>query len=64
MTGISNRTGIIWYYALCMDVVLDTCYRVITYEECENFYLDETSSFRSPVNSNASSRFYANMWLW
>lgn len=64
MTKIDNKTGIIWYYALSMDVALDTCYNIVSYEECENFCLDESSSFKSPENVNASSRFYANMWLW
>lgn len=64
MVQINNRTGIIWFYALSIDVVLDTCYKVVTYEECEHFYLNETTTFKSQIYSNASLRFCANMWLW
>lgn len=60
-----DENGLIWYYALAMDLLLDTCHSIITYEECFNFYLElVTSSHYNDKNQEAVSRFIANFWLW
>lgn len=60
-----DENCLIWYYALSMDLLLDTCHSLITYEECFNFYLElVTSSHYNDKNQEAVSRFIANFWLW
>lgn len=60
-----DQNGLIWYYALAMDLLLDTCHSIITFEECFNFYLElVTSSYYIDKNREAVSRFIANFWLW
>lgn len=60
-----EENGLIWYYALAMDLLLDTCHSIITYEECYKFYLElVTSSHFVDKNQEAVSRFIANFWLW
>jgi hypothetical protein len=61
----NDENGLIWYYTLAMDLLLDTCHSIITYEECFNFYLElVTSSHYIDKNQEAVSRFIANFWLW
>lgn len=60
-----DENCLIWYFALAMDLLLDTCHSIITYEECFNFYLELiTSSHYIDKNQEAVSRFIANFWLW
>lgn len=60
-----DENCLIWYFALAMDLLLDTCHSIITYEECFKFYLELiTSSHYIDKNQEAVSRFIANFWLW
>lgn len=60
-----DRSGIIWFYALAMDLILDTCHAIVSYEECYQFHLElVTSSNHGDVNDEAMERFFANFWLW
>uniref|UniRef100_A0A182QFI7 Uncharacterized protein n=1 Tax=Anopheles farauti TaxID=69004 RepID=A0A182QFI7_9DIPT len=58
------RTGHIWYYAICMDVLLDTSCCVESYRRCENFYFKNRESFLAQRDTFASARLFANLWLW
>uniref|UniRef100_A0A182SVP6 Guanylate cyclase domain-containing protein n=1 Tax=Anopheles maculatus TaxID=74869 RepID=A0A182SVP6_9DIPT len=58
------RTGHIWYYAICLDVLLDTSCCIESYRRCENFYFKNRESFLTQRNSFASARLFANLWLW
>uniref|UniRef100_A0A182YM95 Guanylate cyclase domain-containing protein n=1 Tax=Anopheles stephensi TaxID=30069 RepID=A0A182YM95_ANOST len=58
------RTGHIWYYAICLDVLLDTSCCIESYRRCENFYFKNRESFLAQRNSFASARLFANLWLW
>lgn len=59
----NNKNGLIWYYAMAMDLILDTCHGIITYEECLNFYFAQISTEHN-LNGEAVRRFIANLWLW
>jgi hypothetical protein len=61
-----DRNGMIWFYALAMDLTLDTCQTiVVSYEECYKFHLElATSSHGDGVSDEAIGRFLANFWLW
>uniref|UniRef100_A0A182M8Z2 Guanylate cyclase domain-containing protein n=1 Tax=Anopheles culicifacies TaxID=139723 RepID=A0A182M8Z2_9DIPT len=58
------RTGQIWYYAICLDVLLDTSCCIESYRRCENFYFKNRESFLTQRNGFASARLFANLWLW
>lgn len=56
----NDNMGIVWYYALAMDLILDTCHGIVTYDECYKIYLD----LDDEKQSLATMRFMANFWLW
>lgn len=56
-----------WYYALCMDLILDTGNEsVIEYDACWRRHLEELSSFKNYDShySEAYARFLTNFWIW
>lgn len=59
-----DKNGLVWFFALATDLILDTCHSIVTYDECYKFFLDITSS---PIyegrNEEAIMRFRANFWL-
>lgn len=59
-----NYSGLIWYHALCMDLLIDTSFSIVSYEACYQFYMDEITTFTKDSDVEARSRFYANLWLW
>ena len=60
-----DKNEILWYHALVIDLLLDTCHHLITYDESCSFYLDlVSSSYFDKNNHEAVSRFIANFWLW
>lgn len=59
-----DKTGLCWYHTLCMDILLDTGYTILSYEECDNFDLNVLKSVDNIRDKDATSRFYVNMWLW
>lgn len=59
-----DHTGFIWYFALALDILLDTGYMVESYEDCEEFYLQQKNIFKTSKDPSAVNRFYVNMWLW
>uniref|UniRef100_A0A182KCB6 Guanylate cyclase domain-containing protein n=1 Tax=Anopheles christyi TaxID=43041 RepID=A0A182KCB6_9DIPT len=59
-----NPTGHIWYYAICLDVLLDTSCCIESYRRCENFYFKNRESFLAQRDGFASARLFANLWLW
>ena len=60
----SSPTGHIWYYAICLDVLLDTSCCIETYRRSENFYYKNRESFLAQRDGFASARLFANLWLW
>ncbi|KFB35731.1 hypothetical protein ZHAS_00002631 [Anopheles sinensis] len=59
-----DRMGLIWYYALCLDVLLDTSCTIVPYRKCEHFYFENRPSLVGGRERYAISRLYANLWLW
>lgn len=60
-----DKNGLVWFYALAIDLILDTCHSIVTYDECYKFFLDSTSStIYEGQEHEASVRFKANFWLW
>lgn len=64
MRYMNDRNGLIWYYALSMDMLLDTSLTVETYEACDKFFLNEITTFHKDGEPEAKSRFFANLLLW
>lgn len=64
MTSSRDMNGLVWYHALCMDLLLDTCYSIKSYDECAQFYNDELVHFQDEGRTEATSRFLANLSLW
>lgn len=60
----TDRSGLIWFYALCLDIHLDTGYSIISYKNCLKFHTDELESNKHFINDlNSIRRFYANLLL-
>lgn len=59
-----DRNGLAWYYALCLDVLLDTSFSIVPFSACKAFYMENVEILSSLENSYGVTRFYANMWLW
>ena len=64
MRHMKDKNGLIWYYALCMDVNLDTCFTIVSYEDCCKYYKQEMTTFYQDGTPEARSRFFANLYLW
>ena len=61
---IASNAGLTWYYALCLDIQLDTGYTIVHYHKCERFYLDRFDTLDINNDVYALARFYTNLWLW
>lgn len=64
MMNNNDLTGLTWYYALSMDILLDTSLTVASYNQCKQFYLEHIELLSWLPDNRAIARFYANMWLW
>lgn len=64
MKSTNNKCGLIWYHALCMDMLLDTNYTIVTYEDCDKFYLSSILTVDKSAYPEAHSRFFVNLCLW
>jgi hypothetical protein len=54
-----------WYFALCIDLILDTENdSIIEYDACRRHYLDKLSFPNDDSYSEAYARFLASFWLW
>lgn len=63
MLFMSDKNGLIWYYALSLDMLLDTGFTVETYETCEQYFFKEVTNFHQDGEKEAKSRFFANLLL-
>ncbi|XP_043469303.1 adenylate cyclase type 10-like [Leptopilina heterotoma] len=68
MEMISNidmdKSGKTWYYALCVDVLLETSISVIPFYKCEQFFQEESDTMLNLRDAEAERRFFTCMWLW
>lgn len=60
----SDNSAMCWYYALCLDMALDTGYAIETYTESTEFYTDECESLLCSRDPDSELAFYSAMWLW
>lgn len=66
LESTGNLNAICWYYALAIDVLLDSGFPIVSFEEVKLFCLNELEDFDvdEPIDKIAFSRLYINMWLW
>lgn len=55
-----------WFYALCMDLYLDTRHDCVVadYDECKNIFIEAISVQSNEMNIEACLRFIINFSLW
>lgn len=59
-----DKCGRTWYYALCADVHLDTGLTILSFEACEQYFLQEGEQMISLYDPEAERRYFTAMWLW
>lgn len=59
-----DKWGRNWYYAICADVQLDTGLTVLSFQNCERYYLQEGEDIISLQDPEAERRYFTSMWLW
>lgn len=60
----ANRSASAWYYAICMDLMLEAGVSVEKYDTCKH-YSDELKASRVIfMDRNAMQRLLVGMWLW
>ncbi|XP_029155514.1 adenylate cyclase type 10-like [Nylanderia fulva] len=59
-----EKSGRTWYYAICADVQLDTGITILSFRNCEQYYLTEGESIISLHDPEAERRYFTSMWLW
>lgn len=64
MKFTNDSNGLIWYHALCMDMLLDTSLTIIPYETCDQFYMSVLTTRSNDGAHEALARFFANLLLW
>ncbi|XP_036143704.1 adenylate cyclase type 10 [Monomorium pharaonis] len=59
-----DKSSCTWYYALCADVQLDTGLTVLSFQNCDEYYLKEGETIISLHDPEAERRYFTSMWLW
>jgi len=59
-----DKSGRTWYYAMCADIILDTGFSILSFENCEQYYLREGENIISLQDPEAERRYFTSMWLW
>ncbi|XP_026826225.1 adenylate cyclase type 10-like [Ooceraea biroi] len=59
-----DKSGRTWYYASCADMQLDTGFTILSFQNCEQYYLREGESIISLQDPEAERRYFTSMWLW
>lgn len=61
----NDENAKIWFYALSMDLYLDTKHDcIVDYDECKNIYIEAISIQNIEMNTEACLRFIINFCLW
>jgi hypothetical protein len=63
MKSSNDKNGLIWYHAMCLDLLLDATMTNVSYETCCRFFVSNMANLPA-MKDEASSRFYANCMLW
>ena len=58
-----DKSGRTWYYALCIDVLLECGITIIPFNKCEQFYQEESDTMMNLRDPEAGSRFFIVVWL-
>ncbi|XP_055544370.1 adenylate cyclase type 10-like isoform X2 [Wyeomyia smithii] len=53
-----------WYYAIAMDILLDTSCCIETYKSCVSFFLKNREALGYQPDACCVTRLYADLWLW
>lgn len=56
--------GRTWYFALCVELQLETGYTLDNFKSCERFYQIEGDTLITIRDPDAERRYYTVMWLW
>ncbi|KAK9310730.1 hypothetical protein QLX08_000044 [Tetragonisca angustula] len=59
-----DKSGRTWYYALCADVHLDTGITILSFQACEEYFLQKGEQMISLHDPEAERRYFTSMWLW
>ncbi|KYN02894.1 Adenylate cyclase type 10 [Cyphomyrmex costatus] len=59
-----DKSGRTWYYAMCADVQLDTGLTVLSFQNCDEYYIQEGETIISLHDPEAERRYFTSMWLW
>lgn len=59
-----DKSGRTWYYAMCADVQLDTGLTILSFQNCNKYYLQEGETIISLYDPEAERRYFTSMWLW
>ncbi|XP_011879972.1 PREDICTED: adenylate cyclase type 10-like [Vollenhovia emeryi] len=59
-----DKSGRTWYYAMCADALLDTGLTVLSFQNCDEYYLQEGETIISVHDPEAERRYFTSMWLW
>lgn len=59
-----DKSGHTWYYTLCADLQLDTGIRVVSIDQCEQYYQTEGNTTVNARDFDALRRYFMSMWLW
>ncbi|CRK95608.1 CLUMA_CG009067, isoform A [Clunio marinus] len=61
---LNDKNGLTWYHALCLDMLLDTGFTIITYDSCNEFYINEMTSIDKITSTESRARFFGNLLLY
>ncbi|XP_058447696.1 adenylate cyclase type 10-like [Malaya genurostris] len=65
LTGrYKDSSGRAWYYAIALDILLDSSCCIETYKNCESFILKNSEAIGYQRDTYAATRLYADLWLW
>ncbi|XP_058818168.1 adenylate cyclase type 10-like isoform X3 [Topomyia yanbarensis] len=59
-----DSSGRAWYYAIALDILLDSSCCIETYKSCESFILKNCEAIGYERDAYAVTRLYADLWLW
>ncbi|KAK0097186.1 hypothetical protein PV326_003000 [Microctonus aethiopoides] len=59
-----DKSGHTWYYALCTDLQLETGIRIVSIDQCEQYYQKEGNTTVNARDFDARGRYFMSMWLW
>ncbi|XP_044006022.1 adenylate cyclase type 10-like [Aphidius gifuensis] len=59
-----DKSGRTWYYAFCIDLQLEAGITILSFEKCEQYYLEEGNTMIDLLDPEAEKRYFTSMWLW